>query len=479
MNDRVQRPRGRPRRPAPIAMEELQALIMDPAVPERELRPYLEMDPVQSRAFAPTVRVRTEMVSGPVAESAFALSGLNGIARWRRQQEYRRRRPDWDGPVAVSEGDSWFQFPFLLDDVIDQLHDDYAIFSLDAAGDLLSDIVRQDELAAAIRTEKPHIVFLSGGGNDLLGSGRLAAVLKQFEDGDGPEDLVTGEFDAVLRRVIDQYGEVFESALSAGAPRIVCHCYDYAIPDGGRWLGRPMEARGIEDARLQRDVIELLIDRFRDALVELARRREFAGTVVLADTRGAVAAGEWWDELHPGNDGFAAAARRIKAAAERPPEEARRRTVRAEASVRGADDPYAAHSDAVLHAEIGRRIQMMRTDPEAAARVDEIGVAIEEGLFQPLFLTGRRVVDRLGREVFDIVCGAGPDDAADRERLQQALRLDTASVIGALTSILVGIGVSTAVAPLVAVAVWRLGIGPTVGELCELWGDALGERRTA
>ena len=79
----------------------------------------------------------------------------------------------WSGLRIVSEGDSWFQYPFLLDDVIDQLFDQFAIFSLDAAGDLLQDMKKQDELSGAITAEQPQVVLLSGGGNDLLGDGRL------------------------------------------------------------------------------------------------------------------------------------------------------------------------------------------------------------------------------------------------------------------------------------------------------------------
>lgn len=464
------------RRTMPLSIDELQELLMDPSTPDSALRPYLELDPDQSGPFEPSVRVKTEMVAEGAAESALALASLNGISRWRRQQAYRRRRRSWDGPIAVSEGDSWFQFPFLLDDVIDQLAGDYAILSLGAAGDLLSDMVKQDELADAIREERPHVVFLSGGGNDLLGSGRLASVLTNYRRGASAADHINAQFQPLLEATIAAYGEVFETALSAGAPRIVCHCYDYAIPAGGRWLGRPMESKGIVEPGLQRAIIVELIDRFHAALKALRRRRDFRDAVVLADTRGTVPAGAWWDELHPTDAGFAAATKVIRRAAQREPDMtesvpgARMRG----GGLRGGD-VFAEYSDAQLHAEIGRRIQLMHGGAvdEAAIELEGVLVTTEEGLFQPLFLIGRRVVQRLSRELYDIVCGSDPQDAADRERLKEALRLDSASIVAALTAMLVGIGVSGVVAPLVAALIYRAGIEPTIGELCAIWKDNL------
>jgi len=70
---------------------------------------------------------------------------------------------------VVSKGDSWFQYPFLLKDVIDQLFDDYAIYSLGGAGVLVSEMLDQDEIGDAIDRENPDLLFLSGRGNDLLG----------------------------------------------------------------------------------------------------------------------------------------------------------------------------------------------------------------------------------------------------------------------------------------------------------------------
>lgn len=471
--------RARPRRPAPVTAEELQRLLMDTSVPEKELRPYLEIDTSQSRPFDPAVRVDRKMVEVSAEEGAFALASLNAIARWRRQRTYRDRIDSWDGPVAVSEGDSWFQFPFLLDDVIDQLNKDYAIFSLGAAGDLLADIVVQDELVGAIQSEQPDVVFLSGGGNDLLGGGRLATVLAPFKEGRPADEYPTEAFDAVLRQALDQYANVLEAALVAGAPAIVCHSYDYAIPDGGRWLGRPLASLDILDAGLQREIIKVLMDRFFDGMSQLVAQREFRGRVVLADCRGKV--GEksaWWDELHPKDQGFLRVARTIRQAASAVGREAGREAVGLGAFAENdAGLLFDEHDDMALYAELGRRVQLMRARPETAGLAGmAVEVTLEEGLFDPLVVMGRRVLRRLHRELHEFLCGEAEEDVADRARLKKALGLNAAAVTAAITGILIGsLGVAPLVAPIVAALIYRVGIAPTMEELCSAWSDALAE----
>ena len=70
-----------------------------------------------------------------------------------------------------------FQYPLLLKDTIDQLIDrdnfQYAIYGLSEAGDLLSNIVREDEISEAIERENPDVLLISGGGNDMVGNGRM------------------------------------------------------------------------------------------------------------------------------------------------------------------------------------------------------------------------------------------------------------------------------------------------------------------
>ncbi|MDJ0851772.1 MAG: trypsin-like peptidase domain-containing protein [Myxococcota bacterium] len=290
-----------------ITLRELQDRLLDPEIPEAELRDYFAIDEDRSEAFAPAVAIDPETVDDEGLEADIALRFLNSASRLKRKFRYDARRKEAQVRIrAVSEGDSWFQFPLLLDDVIDQLHElrqDMAIRSLGAAGDLLRDIVAEDELTRAIEDEEASVFLISGGGNDMVGGGRLASVLHEFQQGRKAEDYPNAAFQAFLGEIRDLYDGLFDR-LTTRFPnlKIFCHGYDNAIPASGKWLGKPMAKLDIRDQRLQREIVEVLIGRFNGVLAEL--REKYDGSVWHVDCTGAVGADRWFDELHPRNEGY-------------------------------------------------------------------------------------------------------------------------------------------------------------------------------
>lgn len=459
----------------------LEAMLTDPEVPEEAIRPYLKLDPIESQAFRPSVVINPARVRFDGAESAMALASLNGLSRWRRQMRYRAKIGAWTGLRVLDEGDSWYQYPFLLNDVVDQLFDRWAIYSVSGAGDLLSDMAKQDELTAAIVAEQPDVLILSGGGNDLLGDGRLSRFLLPHEVGMEAAEHVGPEFDTMLRRTVGIYRDLINKAMDAGAGRIVCHSYDYAIPNGGPWLGRPMLKLGITDRGTQREIIRILIDRFHGALSAMASG--FGGPVKVADCRGAVRDTEWYDELHPTNRGFARVARIIQALVEG--------TAVEDIDVGGLEfaetsrplpvaDEEAAFgllvaSDIALFAEIGRRSTVLDHSPDAAFDMMlELPVGSEESLQPPFVELGKRIVDRLHRELYQLLCGDGGDASAERDKLRKALKLEQAALIGAVATALMTLSVPALLAPLVAAVIVKSGIEPVWQETCKLWGEQFG-----
>jgi hypothetical protein len=284
-----------------ISATELHRLMADPEVPDSELRPYLTTDAAGSKAFAPEVRVDLDKVDATRTQSAVFRNTLNGISRWRRQERYLARvAREPRARRLVSEGDSWFQYPFLLEDVIDWLEPDFAVWSLGAAGDLLDDIVRQNEMMEALAERDPEALLLSGGGNDLLGSGRLVAYLAHHQVGMSAADHIEPAFGAFVATVIENFREIF--ARVAGefpSLRILCHGYDYAIPDAGKWLGRPMEKREIRDRGLQAAIVRIIVDRFNADLNQLI---DDFPAVTYVNCRDVVR--DWHDELHPTDSSY-------------------------------------------------------------------------------------------------------------------------------------------------------------------------------
>lgn len=319
-----------------VSMRELTDMMRDPAVDEAELRPYFVGDPALAKPFAPGIIPNPELVDiaqpRDIVEGAMAMSWANSLSRMRRQAAFQARMATGDRkPVLVSEGDSWFQFPVLLSNVIDQLNSDYNVWSVDSAGDTLQNMVFDSaEYMQALRRNAGNVkAFLfSGGGNDIVGEdGRgksvVTQIVKRFQAGQPVSwYLDTPAVEQKLRFVEDCYRRVLDN-VAREFPNlpVVCHGYDYALPGGGpgetrnpswaavdKWLGRPMrEELGIEDPALQRAIVHELIDRLNLVLQRLCGASYPTGLFRNAwhvDVRGTVGA-RWADELHPTDAGFA------------------------------------------------------------------------------------------------------------------------------------------------------------------------------
>ena len=466
--------------PPIITESELRAWLMDPDTPDSQIAPYLMADPHEGDGFAPVIVPNPALVTPSAEEGAVLMSSANRISRWRRHRAYRRKIRTWTGPKLVSEGDSWFQYPIILDDVVDQLGAHYAIRSLGAAGDLISDMVAQDELIATIAAERPDAVILSGGGNDLLGDGRLARALHPFDPALSPADYLTPDFETMLTTVIGLYRDIlFRVARTFPGLPVFLHGYDHATPARGKWLGRPMEKLGILDGALQRKLVALIMDRFYAALTTTIQEPTLAGQVELIDCRGLVQ-GEWHDELHPENSGYARVADRfheritMRLAAEVPagaPMAGLGLSRAAEAAVTFAET---ANHDALI-AELGRRATMASADPDATVPIGaEFRGAALEGMGDIFGDIGRRIFSRVNRQLHALLCGDDAENAADRDKLKDALGLDDAAVAAVLVQILVGsFGLMPAVATLVAALFLKHVLKPSLDEICSVWEDHL------
>ena len=328
---------------APISMAELQRMMRDPDVPDAVLKQYFTASPDASRPFAPSIIPDPSRVAvaSPAdgLEGAMMMTWANGLCRLRRQEKFRRRTGQ-GRLVLVSEGDSWFQFPIFLQDVIDDLLHDYNIWSVDAAGDTLQNMVlRNAEYMQALRAQRDGVrAFLfSGGGNDIVGedddgNAVIGQILRPFEAGRPPEwYLDTEAMAAKLRFIEDCYRKVIGS-VGAEFPQlpVICHGYDYAIPGGApgdprhpfwagqdQWIGRTMrQDLGITDPALQRSIMRLLIDRLNERIRSLCGGNNPNGafrTAFHVDVRGTVGESLWADELHPTDEGYALVAAKFRA----------------------------------------------------------------------------------------------------------------------------------------------------------------------
>ncbi|MCE5245082.1 MAG: caspase family protein [Syntrophobacteraceae bacterium] len=302
-----------------ISPEELNRKLADLSISEKDLSRFFMIDEERSSPFRPALRLNPQTVQLPEdpelasARSEAAMTFANRISRTRRLIKFECMiAGDYTGPVIVSEGDSWFQYPILLDDTIDHLYDHgLAIRSLDAAGDTLENMLAEHEYMDAILETGASIFLLSAGGNDALGGGNLRNHLRDYDPALSPAAYLLPSFGALMDHTIAMYERVLREVETLKGLVTIFHGYDYAIPNSGQWLGKPMASRGIVAPQLQRAISRQMIDAFNDRLSLLAIR--FGDRVVRVDARGAVgdAVQEWHDELHPTNEGYGRVAARF------------------------------------------------------------------------------------------------------------------------------------------------------------------------
>lgn len=327
-----------------ISYAELEDKLANPDIPDAEIRPYLSGDKENSRPFAPVLvpnpdRVMLDPMDQFRVRAAGGMRWANNISMWRRQERFKLRRDRGEQqPIIASEGDSWSQFPFLLDDVFDQIEPGYLTWCVAAAGDTLQNMI----------IDKPHFIkaiqeggagvralLFSGAGNDYMGTDLdgvawLSKVLRQFEPNRSIAwFLETPEFDARLSFVRSSYVTLLTTVeVAFPSLPVVLHGYDYAIPyrgdhrnpiyaDRDQWLARPLRENGIVDPILQAAIVKEMVDRLNTALQSLCGGNVLGGAFANAhhvDLRGTLPdVADWADELHPSDAGFARVAQKIRA----------------------------------------------------------------------------------------------------------------------------------------------------------------------
>ena len=271
----------------------------------------------------------------------------NAWYRGRRRKKFKKQLRAGDKrPVLVSEGDSWFQFPKLIDEVIDHLATDYLIWSCGAAGDTVENMVmskeesKKTEYMIALRAQKQHVkAFLfSGAGNDIIGENPVTKVsslqnlLFSYRDvtnkvAESYIDQVA--FSAVLGGIEKAYIKVIDTIRSEPGFEslpIIFHGYDYPFPfpwgesdrrdpsyaSNNEWLGEAFEAHNYPAEPIRREILVVLIDSLYDMLHSIAGN-SVETNIWIVDCRGAMPnLTDWNDEIHGTSLGFSAVSVRFR-----------------------------------------------------------------------------------------------------------------------------------------------------------------------
>ena len=264
--------------------------------------------------------------------------------------------------VILAEGDSWFNYPVILTDVIDRIAMDpeLAVYSLASGGDWLLNMLTARKYVEELSILRPDIFLISGGGNDLVGSYRLGAMIQsdgnsveyesnpwalklisKAEKGFVPLDevkfrmglnYISKDFFALLMFFHLQYYLLIDGILSHSSPgqkfngiRILTQGYDYPIPSHfkgyglnplkwyvpfiriafghGSWLKTPLQLRSVLDPTVQQAIVYAMMYLFNEMMIEMGTifsiDKNLPDRVFHIDSRGSVGTNGWTDELHP------------------------------------------------------------------------------------------------------------------------------------------------------------------------------------
>ena len=247
--------------------------------------------------------------------------------------------------VIIAEGDSWFEFPIFVKDIIDWIINitDYSVYSLAYGGDWIGNILYSGDYIHELSLYLPDVFLLSGGGNDLVGNKRLAILVEKREGLDievtkndniqidthvshgmdelTAEKIVIGkkflnkDFWATLNVFRFQYLLILKNiqlSKKFDNMKIITHGYDFPIPSSnrnifkhplrwfnknGKWLDEPLRIRGIHEPFEQQAILTAMIHEFNEMLIDLSKKDKNKNLYHI-DCRGFASENYWLDELH-------------------------------------------------------------------------------------------------------------------------------------------------------------------------------------
>jgi len=304
-----------------ISEDDLKAFLDDQKTSDFALGLYFnaELDGFESTYSLKTeIKIKNEIKRGLISDKIIDIA--NWWSRRRRNNFYKQAVSRFPDRIKiVSEGDSWFQHPLVLD-IIDHLHRVYNIYCVGAAGDTLRNYFSAEKnngeyFLNALDEKDPEFFLISGGGNDILGSQFRNYLVdnpnNDLPEGVNPKRFLKEELFDEINSLMDIYKTAFIN-LKTHKPgiHVIVHGYDYPIKlnDSKKgWLGRYMIDKGIKREGDRQAIIHLIMDTFNQHLFDLSKNFD---NVTYINLRGMIrfntkeGVDQWYDEIHPNADGF-------------------------------------------------------------------------------------------------------------------------------------------------------------------------------
>jgi len=186
-----------------------------------------------------------------------------------------------------------------------------------AAGDTLRNYLSKEKkngeyFLDAIEEHKPLFFLISGGGNDILGSQFRTYLVdspdQNAPEGENPQRFLKPSIFEEINSLMDIYANLF-AHLQTYNPQVhvIVHGYDYPVKlnDAKKgWLGRYMIEKGISRPKDRLAVIRLIMDTFNSGLQTVTKSLQNVSYIDVRNTVRFNGVDQWYDEIHPNNDGF-------------------------------------------------------------------------------------------------------------------------------------------------------------------------------
>src|ERR1700730_10982590 len=145
-------------------------------------------------------------------------------------------------------------------------------------------------------------------------------------------------------------------------------------------------------------------------------------------------------------------------------------------AARPSIDKLLQSDEAQLYEELGMRVKAYQNDLSVGASFSP-AVSYQAELMGPLDdlrLFGKEFFQRVNRQAYELVCGAGLKDAEDRKKLAEAFKIGPGGAAALLAGLLVGhLGLAAGVAAVVAALIVRLFFRPAQEAMCQVWAQKL------
>ncbi|MCF0072923.1 SGNH/GDSL hydrolase family protein [Dyadobacter sp. CY261] len=239
----------------------------------------------------------------------------NQIETTIRHNRYRLLKKNPKRSKILALGDSWFQYPLLEVDILDQLSRLYAIYSVANPAASLEEAINSGNYLKAEESGGFDFIIVSYGLNDLFGEDFPSFLNgKPNEENSKIDRYLSTEFFKKLSTIEINFKNLFNKLLSKHPnSKIFFHCYDYFIPlktsaEKINWVGRTMTESGISPQSQRQNLVKYIVDRFADKLSSITQDNQFRNKVTFVDTRNSIPPDQWANELLPSKNGFQAVA---------------------------------------------------------------------------------------------------------------------------------------------------------------------------